>query len=157
MVLARYTQLLSIACLTVLILITPTSTAETAMGLNEPISLGNSNASFIGETGGDQSGKTVAGAGDVNGDGYDDLLIGAFLNDDAHINAGQVYLIFGRSSGWTMDIDLSKANASFVGEERDDQAGIDAAGVGDVNNDGYDDIVIGAYRNDAGGDSAGQA
>jgi hypothetical protein len=107
-------------------------------------------ASFWGENADDCSGISVAGAGDVNGDGYDDILIGAYLNDDGGSNAGQTYLIFGRISGWSMDMDLSDANASFWGEEAIDRSGFSVAGTGDVNGDGYDDILIGAHGNDEG-------
>ena len=57
--------------------------------------LSNANASFIGEDASDFSGRSVAGAGDVNNDGYDDILIGAYGDDDGGFAAGQTYLIFG--------------------------------------------------------------
>ena len=65
--------------------------------------IGDVDASFIGEYAGDLSGCSVAIAGDVNGDGYDDILIGAMWNDEGGKKAGQTYLIFGKESGWTMD------------------------------------------------------
>jgi hypothetical protein len=120
-------------------------------------SLANSNASFQGENGGDYAGKTVAGVGDVNGDGFDDIMIGAYGNSDGGGMAGQSYLILGSASGWAMDTDLSKANASYWGESDNDYSGWPVAGAGDVNGDGYDDILIGAYNNDGGGSTAGQA
>ena len=79
--------------------------------------LGDSDASFIGEKADDFSGFSVAGAGDVNGDGYDDILIGAIGNDDGGTYTGQTYLFFGKESGWSMDTDLSNADASFWGED----------------------------------------
>ena len=57
-------------------------------------------ASFLGEAAGDQAGFAVAEAGDVNGDGYADFLIGAPYNDEAGIDAGQAYLVLGWPSGW---------------------------------------------------------
>jgi hypothetical protein len=114
-----------------------------ASGWSLNTDLSNANASFLGEKANDDTGF-VAGVGDVNGDGYDDFMIGALRNDEAGDDAGQTYLIFGRSSGWSMDTDLSNANASFLGEKANDRAHW-VAGAGDVNGDGYDDILIGAH------------
>ena len=118
--------------------------------------LSTSSASFLGEGANDYSGNSVAGAGDVNGDGYDDILIGADRNNDGGGDAGQTYLIFGKASGWAMDTDLSASDASFWGENQDDYSGTSVSGAGDVNGDGYDDILIGADGNDDGGTTAGQ-
>jgi hypothetical protein len=113
--------------------------------LEMDISLSNADVSFIGNDG-DQSGCSVAGAGDVNGDGFDDILIGAWGHNSY---TGKVYLIFGNASGFSMDTDLSNADASFIGEDSGNRAGCSVAGVGDVNNDTYDDILIGANYRDS--------
>jgi N-acetylneuraminic acid mutarotase len=114
-------------------------------------SVAGADASFIGEAPGDESGRRVAAAGDVNGDGLDDMLMQAALNDYAGINAGITYLVLGRTEAdWGMRFSLANADSSFVGESRDDQAGRRISGVGDVNNDGYDDFVIGAPHNQEG-------
>ncbi|MCK5772682.1 MAG: FG-GAP repeat protein, partial [Thermoplasmata archaeon] len=118
--------------------------------------LSNADASFIGEDTSDESGNSVSGAGDVNGDGYDDILIGAHYDSDGGSDAGQTYLILGKASGWSMDTDLSNADASFIGEDTSDQSGYSVSGAGDVNGDGYDDLIIGATRDDDGGSEAGQ-
>jgi hypothetical protein len=128
-----------------------------AAGWAQDTALAASSASFWGEAVSDEAGRSVAGAGDVNGDGFDDILIGAPGNDEAGADAGQIYLILGRASGWAMDTVLSAANASFWGEDAGDAAGLSVAGAGDVNRDGYDDFIIGAYGDDDGGDIAGQA
>ena len=127
-----------------------------ALDFNLDSSLSNANASFWGENANDYAGYRVAIAGDVNGDGYDDILIGAWLNDENGANAGQAYLIFGKASGWSMDADLSNADASFWGEHAGDIAGLRVAGAGDVNGDGYDDILISATSNGEGATNAGQ-
>jgi hypothetical protein len=118
--------------------------------------LSDADASFCGEDAGDFAGFSVSCAGDVNGDGYDDILIGAPWDDDGGGSAGQAYLILGKSSGWSMDTDLSDADASFCGEDADDRAGYSVSGAGDVNDDGYDDILIGAPYDEEGGSYAGQ-
>ncbi|MCK5773019.1 MAG: FG-GAP repeat protein [Thermoplasmata archaeon] len=125
-------------------------------GWNMDTDLSNADASFIGEDAQDECGISVSGAGDVNGDGYDDILIGAYFNNEGGDKAGQIYLILGKASGWVMDIDLSDADASFIGENEDDWAGDSVSGAGDVNGDGYDDILIGVQRNNNGGPGAGQ-
>ncbi len=118
--------------------------------------ISTSDASFLGERSEDLSGSSIAIGGDINGDGYDDILISARGNDEGGTRAGQTYLIFGKASGWAMDTDLSVSDASFWGEDHNDYSGYSVAGAGDVNDDGYDDILIGAYQNDEGGNMAGQ-
>ena len=119
-------------------------------------SLANANATFLGEAAGNNAGVAIAGAGDVNGDGYDDFLIGA--NYGGAAAAGKVYLILGRAAAnWGPGFDLANADAAFLGEAANDLAGWAVAGAGDVNGDGLDDFLISANQNDAGGPNAGQA
>ena len=128
-------------------------------GWDPLVNLGLSNASYLGELEMAWAGGAVSAAGDVNNDGYDDILIGAPHDNENGIEAGQVYLIFGKPSDqWGMNISLAQADASFWGEAEGDNAGASVAGVGDVNDDGYDDILIGAPKNNPTGDlpSAGQ-
>ncbi|MFC1621852.1 MerR family DNA-binding transcriptional regulator [Patescibacteria group bacterium] len=127
-----------------------------ATGWAMDTNLSTADASFWGEVASDLSGYSASSAGDVNGDGYDDILIGAAYNDDGGSAAGQTYLIFGKSSGWTMDTNLSASDASFWGEDTSDYSGYSVSGAGDTNGDGYDDILIGAFGDDDGGENAGQ-
>ncbi|MFH1467176.1 MAG: MopE-related protein [Pseudomonadota bacterium] len=87
---------------------------------------------------GDQAGQAVAGAGDVDGDGRDDLLIGA----PGSRGTGAAYLLLG--SGAVADGDLSAADATFLGDAVADQAGISVAGAQDVDGDGFADLLVGA-------------
>jgi len=108
--------------------------------------LGSSVASYVGEAQGDHSGAALAGAGDVNGDGYDDFLIGSPDSDYTDLDAGQAYLMLGKASGWAPRVSLSGADAKFYGEALGDQAGCAVGGAGDVNGDGFDDLLIGAIH-----------
>jgi len=113
--------------------------------------LANADASFGGEATGDNAGYSLANAGDVNSDGYDDFLVGAFLNDENGDRAGKAYLFLGRQEvDWGRNVSLANADASFLGKRTFDWAGYSVAGAGDVNGDGYDDFLIGAYGNDDG-------
>jgi len=119
-----------------------------AAALDPDIPLSAASASFIGEDSLDYAGWSVASGGDVNNDGFDDILIGADENDDGADRAGKAYLVLGRASGWSMDTPLSGADASFLGEDAGDHAGGAVASAGDVDGDGLDEILIGAtWRN----------
>ncbi len=109
---------------------------------------------YTGEADTDNAGISVAGAGDVNGDGFDDLLIGAYLNNDGGADAGAAYLVLGSAS--PTSINLSTA-IQYTGEAAGHQAGFSVAGGGDVNGDGFDDMLIGAPLNGDGGAAAGAA
>jgi len=119
--------------------------------------LSNADASFLGEGALQESGYCSSGGGDVNGDGFDDFMVSAIWNGDSDVNAGQVYLIMGKPTGWSQDTSLADADASFLGESADDLLGRSISIGGDVNADGYDDLLIGSDQNDENGTIAGQA
>lgn len=114
-------------------------TAETDTG---PEPLGVAAAKLMGEDPGDGAGVGVAAAGDVDGDGLDDLLVGAYGNG----LGGSAYLVSGPVSGRQS---LTLADAKLVGTEEGGDAGGALAGAGDVDGDGYADVLIGGI-----GDSA---
>ena len=118
------------------------------------IELSNAEARLVGEDGWDEAGKPVSSAGDVNGDGAADILVGARYESAGGSNAGAAYLVLGSVSG---HLDLSAADAKLVGEDEDDYAGLSVSSAGDNNGDGFDDLLVGAYGQDAGGTEAGAA
>ncbi|MBN2092686.1 FG-GAP repeat protein [candidate division KSB1 bacterium] len=102
-------------------------------------------ASFLGIRIYERIGYSLSTAGDVNNDGCDDFLIGTFHNSSRGMDAGAAYLILGnRAADWGNRVSLDKAHARFLGKKAYDAVGACVAGGGDVNGDGYDDILIGA-------------
>ncbi|TAE61676.1 MAG: DUF4114 domain-containing protein [Nostocales cyanobacterium] len=109
----------------------------------------------------DQLGYSVSSAGDLNNDGFDDLIIGApnaYTTNNG--KPGQSYIVFGRSN-FTNNFDLNSLNGSngFVinGNRIEDYSGLSVSSAGDINNDGFDDLIIGAPQANPNGTNSGQA
>ncbi|MFK7895299.1 MAG: beta strand repeat-containing protein [Myxococcota bacterium] len=108
----------------------------------------------------DQSGNSVSDAGDLNADGVDDLVIGAFFADPlGNSAAGEAYVIFGGSglgAGGTLNLSSLSGTDGFVlnGIDANDTAGSSVSAAGDLNADGIDDLAIGATGADPNGNSA---
>ena len=93
------------------------------------------------------AGSSLAGAGDVNGDGYEDLLVGA---ESGNSNGGKVYLVLGQSGGPSGSLS-SQIEYTSTASTTYDRLGSDVAGGGDIDGDGYDDLLLGNYRYNDGG------
>jgi hypothetical protein len=111
---------------------------------------GTNGFTLIGADFNDLSGRSVSSAGDVNGDGLDDLIVGAFLADIAGgANEGESYVVFGKGS-WagTASLDLATLDGTngfrLSGVGVDDLSGFSVSSAGDVNGDGFDDLIVGA-------------
>ena len=104
---------------------------------------------LTGVSDGDDAGRSVSGAGDVNGDGFDDLIIGAPDRTTSNGSfSGQSYVVFGAADGFPAKLDLSSLDGgdgfALKGASRHETSGYSVSGAGDVNGDGLDDIIIGA-------------
>ena len=110
---------------------------------------------------GDELGVSVSTAGDVNADGIDDVIIGADDADPNGNSSGASYIVYGNDQGFVSPLELSALNGvngfKINGEAMGDKAGSSVAAAGDVNNDGIDDVIIGANGADPNGSHSGAA
>jgi hypothetical protein len=108
------------------------------------ISAAYANVTINGTNTGDLFGWSVSDAGNVNDDSYDDVIIGAPGYGE---NQGRAYIILGRATGAWSSIDYADADSdnNLTGENNGDLFGSSVSGAGDVNNDNYDDVIVGAY------------
>jgi hypothetical protein len=116
--------------------------------------LGSAGFRIDGAAGFDFSGYSFASAGDVNGDGFADLIIGAWAADPSgRDGAGSSYVVFGKASGFSnLDLaNLGSAGFRIDGAASDDFSGYSVASAGDVNGDGFADLIIGARAADPSG------
>ncbi|MCT7958110.1 putative Ig domain-containing protein, partial [Laspinema palackyanum] len=125
---------------------------------------GTNGFTIFGREEGDQSGRDVH-AGDINGDGVDDLLIGAFSADgpnNTRPDAGETYVIFGGADTFNAEMDLANLELdgtngfTVFGAQAGERSGRSPRSAGDINGDGYNDLLIGAPQSDDdGGDEVG--
>ena len=115
----------------------------------------------------DYLGTSVSSAGDINGDGFDDVVVGNRSGNDGGSNASEAYVVFGGpdsigslvGSRQVVDLTFLAADQGFIiqGDSAGDQAGWSVSYAGDINGDGFADIIVGAIGGDDGGPGAGEA
>jgi Ca2+-binding RTX toxin-like protein len=136
-------------------------TDTTAVNLSA-VEAGTGGFVLNGQAAGDESGYSVSSAGDVNGDGLDDLIIGAILADTSGgTDASKSYVVFGKTDTTAVNLSAVEAGTGgFVlnGQATKDYSGFSVSSAGDVNGDGLDDLIIGAVLADpSGGTDAGKS
>ncbi|MHC4513958.1 MAG: hypothetical protein ACYS5W_09690, partial [Planctomycetota bacterium] len=103
---------------------------------------------FNGDSAGDWFGFSVSGAGDVNGDGHADLIVGAYGDDNKGPSSGSARVLSGKDG---------RILHTFDGDSANDVFGWSVSGAGDVNGDGFADLVVGARGDDNSGSNSGSA
>jgi len=109
---------------------------------------GSNGFALNGAANSDYSGYSVSAAGDVNGDGFADLIIGAPLAAGSGTNAGASYVVLGKAGGFAPTMALSALDGAngfaLNGVANGDKSGFSVSAAGDVNGDGFADVIIGS-------------
>ena len=102
-----------------------------------------------GEIAGDRAGESVAGVGDVNGDGIDDIALGAQFADPQGQDAGQVHVVFGRTGARAATLQLAampdRDGITYVGTAAEDYCGLNIGRGGDLDHDGVADLLLSCH------------
>ena len=139
------------------------SLAGSSVALSE-LELNSNNSGFVinGVSTGDSSNsnQNVASAGDVNGDGFADVIVGALLDQPAGQGSGASFVVFGKTDGSVVelsDVETGSNHSGFVinGASQLDYSGRSVSAAGDVNGDGFNDLIVGAAGDDPNGDNSG--
>jgi len=109
----------------------------------------------------DYSGSSVSAAGDINGDGVGDVIVGAIDADPNGLDSGSSYVVFGHVGGFASTINLSTLDGSngfrLDGVATQDRSGISVSAAGDINSDGIADVIVGAAGADPNGSYSGSS
>lgn len=105
---------------------------------------GTKGAQIVGVNANDFLGVSVKGAGDVNGDGLSDIVVGASGSDPNGSGSGEAYVIYGRTGTINGSLSVATADIRIQGVAAGDSLGSSVSGIGDFNGDGYGDLLVGA-------------
>jgi hypothetical protein len=111
----------------------------------DAVDVGNADATIHGEEKEENFGYSVSSAGDINGDGYIDIIAGAPYSNAGGTDYGTARIYFGSSSG------ISNMPATIIDSEigENTEFGFSVSSAGDVDNDGFEEVIIGAYKNNS--------
>ena len=118
--------------------------------------LGDLPIAFTGGMTTEEAGHAAGPAGDIDGDGLDDMLICGYRNDIPATDVGRVYVVFGASLGEPGVRSLTGADLTFIGEAEDNRLGHNVGAAGDMDGDGVDDLLLGSYGHASQGMNTGK-
>lgn len=122
---------------------------------------GTNGFQLSGQSSGDDLGRELRSAGDVNGDGFDDIVLSAFFAFVGGVRAGSAFVVFGKAGGFPAEFSTATLDGTngfrIDGTAQYDRLGYDVSGAGDVNGDGFDDVIVGANGADFNGSQSGAA